>query len=268
MIRDVTLGQYYKIDSVIHRLNPRTKLFWTFMFLIALFMTKNVYYFSALIVVLIVYIALSKVPVRYMLRGLKPVVILILFSMIMNLFERNGTVVFTFWKFHITDTGIRNAVFIGVRMVMMILGTSVMTYTTIPTDLTDGIEQSFHWMERFHVPVRDVAMMMSIALRFIPVLVEELDRIMKAQMSRGAVFHEGGIYQRVKALVPVIIPLFVSAVRRAQELALAMEARCYHGGEGRTRLHPLTRGLADVVVYIFGWLLFIAGVIIMFRAFY
>ncbi len=267
MIRDITLGQYYNVDSLIHRLNPRTKLFWTFVFVIILFMSKNPCYYLGLIAVLAVYIRLSKVPFSYMLRGCRPVAWLILFSMVMGFFTKSGEVVFSLWIFQVTDEGIRNAVFTGLRMVMIILVTSVMTYTTLPTDLTDGMEESFHWMKHFHVPVHDVAMMMSVALTFLPVLAEELDRIMNAQKCRGAVFHEGSPVKRIKAMMPVIVPLFVSAVRRANELALAMEARCYCGGGGRTRLHPLERGAADIVVYMFAWLLLITGGIVMLKAY-
>ncbi|MDE5967328.1 MAG: energy-coupling factor transporter transmembrane protein EcfT [Lachnospiraceae bacterium] len=267
MIRDITLGQYYDTDSVIHRLDARTKLFGTFMFLIALFLTKNPIYYSILIFLLIVYIYMSRVPVSYMLRGLKPVFFLILFSMALNLFKKNGTVICEWWVFRITDYGVENALFVGARMVMMILGASVLTYTTLPTDLTDGLEAQFHWMERFQVPVHDIAMMMSIALRFIPVLVEELNRLMKAQMSRGAEFEEGNLIERLKAMLPVIVPLFVAAARRAEDLAIAMEARCYHGGVGRTKMFPLKRGWKDYLAYVIIWLMFLGGFVVMIKAY-
>lgn len=267
MMRDITLGQYYIGNSFIHRLDPRTKLFGTFMFLIALFLTKNPVYFGMLIIMLAVYVRLSRVPVSYILRGLKPIIILILFSMVLNLFHKNGTVVLEWWIFKITDYGIKNAFIVGLRMTMMILGTSIMTYTTLPTDITDGIEKQFHWLEIFHVPVHDIAMMMTIALRFIPVLVDELNRLMKAQMSRGASFHEGNLLQRLKSMLPVLIPLFVAAARRAEDLAMAMESRCYHGGQGRTKLYPLKRSFRDYIVYVIIWLMFLSGVVVMIRAY-
>lgn len=267
MIRDITLGQYYYTDSVIHRMDARTKLFGTFMFLISLFLTKNPIYYSILIFLLMIYIYMSRVPVSYMLRGLKPVFFLILFAMALNLLKKSGTVIFEWRFFQITDYGVKSALFVGARMVMMILGASVLTYSTLPTDLTDGLEAQFHWMERFHVPVHDMAMMMSIALRFIPVLVEELNRLMKAQMSRGAEFEEGSILVRLKAMLPVIVPLFVAAARRAEDLAIAMDARCYHGGAGRTKMYPLKRGFKDYLAYVIIWLMFLAGFVVMIKAY-
>lgn len=248
-MREITLGQYYTADSVIHRLDPRTKLFITFVFLAAAILIRNPLHYPALFVSLVLYVALSRVPVRYMLRGLMPLMVLIVFSMVMHLFTRTGNVIFSFGGMSFTDIGVQNAFLTGARMIMMLLGASLLTYTTTPTDLAEGIERGLHWMKRFQVPIHDVAMMMSIALRFIPVLVEELNRIMKAQMSRGVCFDEGNIIVRLKKLVPVIVPLFVSAVRRSNELATAMEARCYHGGEGRTKMMPLEYQLRDYIVY-------------------
>ena len=266
MIRDITLGQYYNADSVIHRLDPRTKLFISVIFLVDLFLTKNPLYFTLLGVLLILYIGLSRVPISFILRGLKPVWILLAFSFLMNLFERTGTPVVTVGPIAVTDTGIRNGCFVVLRMIMMILGTSIMTYTTQPTDLTDGMEQGLGWMRHLGVPVHDIAMMLSIALRFIPVLIEELNRVMQAQTSRGASLDEGSIMERIKALVPICIPLFVSATRRADALAVAMESRCYQGG-GRTKLHPLKRSIPDYIAYAIMWIVFFTGVFVMFHAF-
>ena len=266
MIRDITLGQYYNADSLIHRLDPRTKLFVSVMFLITLFLTKNILYFTLLAILLALYIRMSKVPFRYIVRGLKPIWVLLAFSFVMNLFEKTGTPLLTWGPVTITDIGIRNGCFVVLRMTMMILGTSIMTYTTQPTDLTDGIEQGLGWLRHFGVPVHDIAMMLSIALRFIPVLVEELNRILHAQISRGADFEEGSLAARIRALVPVCIPLFVSATRRADALAVAMESRCYQGG-ARTKLHPLKRSVPDYIFYAIMWIVFFTGVFVMFHAF-
>ena len=261
-MREITLGQYYKVDSVVHRLDSRTKLFFTVVFLIATLLAKNSFCFLLLICGMMMYIGLSKVPIAFMLRGLKPIILIILFSMLMHLFTKSGNVIWSLGWIRFTDLGIRNAVFTGLRLILMILGASVLTYTTLPTDLADGMEKSLHWMEHLHVPVHDVTMMMSIALRFIPVLVEELNRIMKVQMSRGVSFDEGNVLVRLKKLVPVIVPLFVSAVRRSSDLAMAMDARCYHGGEGRTKLTPPKYQIRDYAAYVF-LLLYAAGLLVL-----
>ena len=261
-MREITLGQYYKVDSVVHRLDPRTKLFFTVVFLIATLLAKNPFCFLLLICGMMIYIGLSKVPLTFMLRGLKPIILIILFSMLMHMFTRSGNVIWSLGWIRFTDLGVRNAVFTGLRLILMILGASVLTYTTLPTDLADGMEKSMHWMEHLHVPVHDISMMMSIALRFIPVLVEELNRIMKVQMSRGVSFDEGNVLVRLKKLVPVIVPLFVSAVRRSSDLAIAMDARCYHGGEGRTKLMPLRYQIRDYAAYVF-LLLYVTGLLVL-----
>lgn len=261
-MREITLGQYYKADSVVHRLDPRTKLSFTVVFLIAVLLSKNLFCFLLLICGMMMYIGLSKVPLTFMLRGLKPIILIILFSMLMHLFTRSGNVIWSFGWIRFTDLGVRNAVFTGLRLILMILGASVLTYTTLPTDLADGMEKNLHWIEHLHVPVHDVSMMMSIALRFIPVLVEELNRIMKVQMSRGVSFDEGTVLVRLKKLVPVIVPLFVSAVRRSGDLAMAMDARCYHGGEGRTKLTPLKYQIRDYAAYGF-LVLYVAGLLVL-----
>lgn len=261
-MREITLGQYYKTDSVVHRLDPRTKLFLTVVFLIAALLVKNFFGFLILICGMVLYILLSKIPISFMLRGLKPIILVIAFSMLMHLFTRTGVVIWSLGWLRLTDLGVRNAVFTGLRLILMILGASVLTYTTLPMDLADGMDRGLHWMERFHVPVHDISMMISIALRFIPVLVEELNRIMKVQMSRGVSFDEGNVLTRLKKLIPIVVPLFVSAVRRSHDLAMAMDARCYHGGEGRTKLMPLQYQFRDYAAYGF-MILYIAGLLVM-----
>lgn len=251
MIRDITIGQYYKTESVIHRLDPRTKLAITFWYLITLFIANNAYAYGLALVMLIIYICLSMVPVMYILKGLKPVVYIILLSVFMNLISTPGEAIFSVWIFRISAAGVKSAIFIGLRLLFLIMGSSIMTYTTTPNQLTDGIEKAFKWMNKLKIPVHEIAMMMSIALRFIPILIEELDKIMKAQIARGAEFNKGSVFKRLKAMGPVIIPLFVSAIRRANELALAMDARCYRGGEGRTKLKPLIYDKRDVFAYVF-----------------
>lgn len=262
MIRDITIGQYYPVDSVIHRLDPRTKLAITFLYLISLFVANNKYMYLLAMVVLMFYIFLSRVPFRYMLKGLRGVLIFILFSVILNMFFTPGDSFLNWWFIHISWQGFRTACYTMLRIVFLVLGASVVTYTTTPTKLTDGLEQGFHWMNRLRVPVHEVAMMVSIALRFIPILVEELDKIMKAQQARCADFENGNIIIRLKSLFPVILPMFVSAIRRANDLALAMEARCYRGGEGRTKMKPLKYKAVDGMAYIV-LLLYLAGMVTM-----
>ena len=250
MIRDITIGQYYPSDSPIHHLDPRVKLFATLLYIISLFLSKSFVVFAVAGVVLLVCIVISKVPFRYMIKGLKPVWILLVFICIVNVFFGKGDVLYFHWRFiHIYREGILQALMRVVRLVELILGSSLMTYTTTPTELTDGLEKAFHPLEKLHVPVHEISMMMSIALRFIPILLEETDKIMKAQMARGADFESGNIIQRVKNMVPLLVPLFISAFRRANDLALAMEARCYHGGEGRTQMKPLRYQTRDYAAY-------------------
>lgn len=261
-MREITLGQYYKTDSVIHRLDPRTKLFLTVVCIVSILLTRSLPCCLLLFVAIAIYIGLSKVPVAFMFKGLKPIVLVILFSMLLHMFTGTGNVIWSFGWLRITDLGIRNAVLTGFKLVLLILGASVLTYTTLPTDLADGMEKSLHWLRIFRVPVHDTAMILSIALRFIPVLVEELNRIMKAQMSRGVSFDEGNAVVRLKKLVPLIVPLFVSAVRRSTDLAVAMDARCYHGGQGRTKLIPLQYQIRDYASYGFV-VLYIVGLLVL-----
>ncbi|MGN0291711.1 MAG: energy-coupling factor transporter transmembrane component T family protein [Lachnospiraceae bacterium] len=255
MLRDITIGQYYPADSVIHKLDPRVKLFATLIFIISLFSFKNIWGFLVATIFMFGFIELSKVPLGYMVKGLKAIVVLLIITAAFNLFLTNGKVLVSFWIFKITYEGLYNAVMMTIRLIYLILGTSVMTLTTTPNQLTDGLEKALRPLNKIHVPVHEIAMMMSIALRFIPILVEETDKIMRAQMARGADFESGGLIQKAKNMIPLLVPLFISAFRRANDLAMAMEARCYRGGDGRTKMKPLTytgrdyRAYAVIIVY-------------------
>lgn len=251
MIRDITIGQYYPAQSRIHRLDPRVKIVCTLLFLVSLFIQNSLSGYIIATLFLGVVIHLSKVPLKYIVKGLKPVVILLLFTVVMNLFlTRGGETLVHFWIFTITENGLRISVFMAVRLTYLVAGSSIMTFTTTPNGLTDGIEKLLHPLNKIHVPVHEVAMMMSIALRFIPILLEETDKIMKAQTARGADFESGNLIHRAKAMIPILVPLFVSAFRRANDLAMAMEARCYHGGEGRTKMKPLVYHGRDRAAYV------------------
>ena len=250
MLRDITLGQYYPADSVIHKLDPRTKLFATLLFIISVFSFDGIVGFIVMTAFLFGVIALSKVPLSFMLRGLKAIMILLVIAGLFNLFLTPGQVLWSIWKIHITREGLRNAVLMTIRMVYLIMGSSVMTLTTTPNQLTDGLEKALKPLQKINVPVHEIAMMMSIALRFIPILIEETDKIMKAQMARGADFETGGLVKKAKNMVPLLVPLFVSAFRRANDLALAMKARCYVGGEGRTKMIPLVYHKVDRLAYV------------------
>ena len=241
MLRDITLGQYYPIDSVIHRLDPRTKLFGTMIFIISLFIANSWPGYALATLFL----------VKFMVKGLKAVLILLIISVSFNLFLTDGEVVFKLWIIKITKEGIRISIFMGLRLIFLIVGSSIMTLTTTPNALTDGLEKSLGFLKVIKIPVHEISMMMSIALRFIPILIEETDKIMKAQMARGADFESGNIIQKAKAMVPLLVPLFISAMRRATDLAMAMEARCYHGGEGRTKLKPLKYKKIDIIAYLY-----------------
>lgn len=251
MIRDITIGQYYPAESRIHRLDPRVKIVCTLLFLVSLFIQNSLLGYVIATIYLGTVIRLSKVPLKYIVKGLKPVVILLLFTVIMNLLlTRTGDTLIHFWIFTITEGGLRTSVFMAIRLMYLVAGSSIMTFTTSPNGLTDGMEKLLHPLNKLNVPVHEVAMMMSIALRFIPILLEETDKIMKAQQARGADFESGNIIQRAKAMVPILVPLFVSAFRRANDLAMAMESRCYHGGEGRTKMKPLRYKSRDRIAYI------------------
>jgi len=250
MIRDITIGQYYPADSVLHRLDPRLKLSGTLLFIISIFLFDTFYGYIAVTIFLVSVIKLSKVPLKYILRGLKAIIIILLFTMIFNLFLTQGDVLLRLGFLKITRQGLYSAIFMGIRLTYLILGSSLMTFTTTPNQLTDGLEKLLSPLRKIKVPVHEIAMMMSIALRFIPILLEETDKIMKAQMARGADFETGGVVKRAKSLVPLLVPLFVSAFRRANDLAMAMEARCYHGGEGRTKMKPLHYKTIDYAAYL------------------
>lgn len=263
MIRDMTIGQYYNVDSLIHRLDPRVKIVLTFVYVITLFFARNPVLYGLAFLTLAVYIALSKVPLKFIFKGLKALGFIILFTVILNLFTVSGANILFQWKFiKITDSGVVSAIYLGLRLVFMIIGSSMMTYTTTPNALTDGLEKMLGWMKKLHVPVHEFAMIMAIAMRFIPVLVEELDKIMKAQTARGVDFNEGNVFVRLKKLMPILIPLFVSAIRRSDDLALAMDARCYHGGEGRTKMKPLQYKRIDVFAYILIILYFVGTIVV------
>ena len=251
MIRDITIGQYYPAKSILHRLDPRVKLVSTLLYLISLFLFRSVAGYLAATLFLIAVIRASKVPFGYIVKGLKPIIMLLLITVVFNLFlKKDGEVLFSVWKLTVTTVGLRNAVYMTIRLIYLIVGSSLMTFTTTPNELTDGIEALLHPLNKIHVPVHEVAMMMSIALRFIPILLEETDKIMKAQQARGADFESGNVMQRAKAMIPILVPLFVSAFRRAYDLAMAMEARCYRGGDGRTKMKPLRYKGRDWAAYV------------------
>lgn len=251
MIRDITIGQYYPAKSILHRLDPRTKLVATLLYLISLFLFDGFAGYIVATVFLISIIKLSKVPFKFIVKGLKPIIMLLMITVLFNLFlTRTGDVLFSFWIFTVTSGGLHTAVFMAMRLIYLILGSSLMTFTTTPNELTDGIEKLLGPLRKIHVPVHEIAMMMSIALRFIPILLEETDKIMKAQIARGADFESGNIIQRAKSMIPILVPLFVSAFRRANDLAMAMEARCYNGGEGRTKMKPLHYEQRDYIAYV------------------
>lgn len=255
MIRDITLGQYYPEQSVIHRLDARTKILGTLLYIIEIFLVNSFAGFGLVILALGILIGISRVPVRFIFKGLKAVVFIILLTFVLNLFMFDGTVLWH-WKFlTITYEGLYRSCFMALRLILLIIGTSMLTLTTKPMELTDGLEKLLKPFNRFGLPSHEIALMMSIALRFIPTLLEETDKIMKAQQARGADFESGNLIQRVKNMIPILIPLFVGSFRIAQDLALAMEARCYHGGVGRTRMKEIVfsrrDGVAGVLLAVF-----------------
>ncbi len=264
MLRDITIGQYYPAESVLHKLDPRTKLMATLIYVVSLFVFRGLAGFAAVTVALCLVIWLSKVPFGYMVKGLKAIVVILLITAVFNLFLTPGEAIFTVWKFKITYEGLQNAGFMVIRLIYLILGSSVLTLTTTPNQLTDGLEKSMKPLNKIHVPVHEIAMMMSIALRFIPILMEETDKIMKAQLARGADFESGNLLKKAKSMVPLLVPLFVSAFRRANDLAMAMEARCYHGGAGRTKMKPLKYRRLDGAAYIIVFVYF--AIVIWLRA--
>lgn len=261
MIRDITLGQYYPGKSAIHRLDARTKIIATLLFIVELFVVNNFWGFLIAAAAMFAVIGVSKVPLKFIFRGLTAVFLIIIFTFVINLFMIDGRVLWH-WKFlTITYEGLSRAFFMAVRLVLLIIGSSILTLCTKPIELTDGLEKLLKPLSKIGVPSHEIALMMTIALRFIPTLMEETDKIIKAQQARGADFESGNIVQRAKSLIPILIPLFISSFRIAQELALAMEARCYHGGDGRTRMNEIHFGKADLVAGIV-LVLFLAVIIL------
>ena len=252
-MEDITLGQYFPGTTVAHKLDPRTKILLVVLYIVALFSAKGIVGYGVMALCLAACVRVSKVGIKQLVRGLKPVLFIIVFTGILNLFFTPGDRYLFEWGFlRISDTGLQNAVFMVIRIMLLIMGTFLLTYTTSPISLTDGLERLLNGLKRFRVPVHELAMMMSIALRFIPTLIEETDKIMSAQKARGADFESGNLMQKAKALIPILVPLFISAFRRADELATAMECRCYHGGEGRTKLHVLKYERRDYVALTLG----------------
>ncbi len=262
MIKDITIGQYFPGKSVIHRLDPRIKILLTTLYIVMLFMAKGFVGLTLGIVYLAIAFTLSRIPFRMMLKSIKPILPIIIFTGLLNLFFLDGgDVIFDWWIFTITTESIKSMIFMAVRIILLICGTSLLTYTTSPITLTDAIERILSPLQKIKVPAHEIAMMMTIALRFIPTLIEETDKIMSAQKARGADMESGNFLHRAKALVPILIPLFVSAFHRAEELALAMECRCYRGGDGRTRMRQLKTTYLDYVTLAVT-LVFMAGVVL------
>lgn len=247
MIRDITLGQYYPSESFVHRLDPRVKIISTFIYILALFLVDRFIQYTSILVFLAIVITASKVPFRFMVKGLRPLIIIISITIGINIFMTNGEILYEIGFLKITKEGIYQAVFMGSRLILLIVGSSILTLTTKPVKLTDGIEKMLNPLKKIKVPAHELAMMMTIALRFIPTLLEETDKIMKAQMARGADFESGNMVKRARSLIPLLVPLFISAFRRADELAMAMESRCYRGGENRTRMHEISYQIKDAL---------------------
>ena len=250
MLRDITLGQYYQAESVIHKLDPRVKLGGTLLFIVSLFFFENYLGYVISVLFLALVIKLSKVPFKFMIKGMRAIFLLLLITVFYNLFLTKGDILWQWGFLKLTKQGIEIAAYMMIRLTLLIIGSSLMTLTTTPNQLTDGIESLLSPLKIFKVPVHEVAMMMSIALRFIPILMEETDKIMKAQIARGAQFESKNLFKKAKALVPLLVPLIISAFRRANDLALAMEARCYRGGEGRTKMKPLKYKKRDAAAYV------------------
>ena len=263
MLKDITLGQYFPGNTVAHRLDPRTKILLVTLYIIALFSAKGLLGYMVMAATLAVCVKISKVGFRSLVRGLKPLVVIIAFTGILNIFFTPAETYLLEWGIlRISEKGIQNALFMVVRIMLLVMGTFLMTYTTSPIRLTDGLESLLGPLKRLRVPVHELAMMMAIALRFIPTLIEETDKIMSAQKARGADFESGNIFQKAKALVPILVPLFISAFRRADELATAMECRCYHGGDGRTKLHVLHYQKRDYVALLCGAVILVSVLVL------
>ena len=262
MLKDVTLGQYFPGETSVHKLDPRTKLVLVIVYIVALFLAKGAASYALVAACLLAVIGISKIHLKVIVKSLKPLLLIIVLTALLNLFYGSGEPLVQFWIFKITKQGIENAVFMVLRIALLVAGTFMLTYTTSPIALTDGLESLLGPLKKLGAPVHELAMMMCIALRFIPTLIEETDKIMSAQKARGADFESGNLLSRAKALIPILVPLFISAFRRADELATAMECRCYHGGKGRTKLKQLHFRTSDVVALLVG-VLVLAGVIVL-----
>ncbi|MBQ4110464.1 MAG: energy-coupling factor transporter transmembrane protein EcfT [Clostridia bacterium] len=247
MLKDITLGQYYPSESIIHKLDSRIKIIITLLYMVLVFLIKGFVGFALLGIFIVVLLKLSKIPAKFLLKGLKPLLFFIIFTVIINMFLTGGTRAFTFIIWDVTYEGIFTAIFMALRLIFLVAGSSFLTYTTSPIMLTDGMESLLKPFGKIGLPYHELSMMMSIALRFIPTLIEETDKIMMAQKARGADFEDGNIIQKGKALIPILVPLFISAFRRADDLATAMEARCYSGGSNRTKLKELHLGKKDFI---------------------
>jgi energy-coupling factor transport system permease protein len=264
MLSDITLGQYFPGSSILHKLDPRVKIILSVIFMVAIFSAHSVYCYLLVSAATVLLLLISRISVRVVLRGIRPILYVLIFTMILNLFftsvDESSRLLVSFWRIRIYDTSIYRSVFMALRVVLLVIGTSVLlTYTTTPIALTDGIESLLSPLKLLRLPVHEFAMMMTIALRFIPTLIEETDKIMNAQKARGADFSNGSLVQRAKALIPILVPLFVSAFQRAIDLATAMECRCYRGGKGRTKLIKLSIGARDVLM-LFVFAAFLAAV--------
>ena len=263
MLKDITLGQFFPGKTAIHRLDPRTKLLLLIVYIVALFLASSWGSYALVLLFLVGVTVLGRIPFKSMTRGLKPMLIFIVFTAVLNVFyTKGGTLLLDWWIFEIWSEGLKTAFFMVLRIMMLVCGTFLLTYTTSPIALTDALERLLSPLKKLRVPVHELAMMMSIALRFIPTLIEETDKIMSAQKARGADFETGSLIRRAKALIPILVPLFVSAFRRADELATAMECRCYHGGEGRTRLKVLRFGKIDLCAFFVGVMLLAAVIVL------
>ncbi|MBQ3406446.1 MAG: energy-coupling factor transporter transmembrane protein EcfT [Lachnospiraceae bacterium] len=249
-MRNITIGQYYPADSILHKLDPRVKFLGTLVFIVSLFLIKGLAGYVFVTVVLATLVKLSKVPFGMMLKGMKAIIFILIITVIFNMLFTPGEAIFTIWRLSVTKEGAVQAFRMAIRLSYLIIGSSIMTLTTTPNQLTDAMENLFSPLKVIKVPVHEISMMMSIALRFIPILMEETDKIMKAQIARGADFESGNLIKRVTNMIPLLVPLFVSAFQRANDLAMAMEARCYHGGEGRTQMKPLRYEKRDYIAYI------------------
>lgn len=247
MFKDITIGQYYPTGSYVHELDPRTKILVTFALIAGLFIINTFIPYAYIVAFILGVVFISKIPLKYILKGLKPLRIIIIFTFLVNVFMSQGDIILSIGPLNATREGVYRAIFMAFRLILLVVGTSLLTLTTSPISLTDGIEQLLNPLRKIGVPAHELAMMMTIALRFIPTLLEETDKIMKAQMARGADFESGNIISRAKGLVPLLVPLFISAFRRADELAMAMEARCYRGGENRTKMKELKMRRKDTI---------------------